>query len=193
MKLNQLKNIYIQPTRLIKLRFRYRIANSQVKVLCFTLNIKYVQAGQLNVYDFIESIMEDVLSSFILLQSESVQWETLSITYPLKRGPKCDLLKLPLFGLKGAVSNKEPNSLGKVLHISIRFEGRPLPTNVKVYGIHPNESEINKDLVDSCSYIYTNNFFIKNTGITYNLVFPPQKKQKISDLLVPIMAFSNIK
>nr|YP_009395115.1 hypothetical protein [Bryothamnion seaforthii]ARW63883.1 hypothetical protein [Bryothamnion seaforthii] len=81
----QLKHVFVYPTILIKLRFCYKMPNLQVKVLNYLLNTKFIQSKQLSVYDFLISFMEDILTPLLLLQSKDVYWETVNITYPLKK------------------------------------------------------------------------------------------------------------
>nr|YP_009395116.1 hypothetical protein [Bryothamnion seaforthii]ARW63884.1 hypothetical protein [Bryothamnion seaforthii] len=79
------------------------------------------------------------------------------------------------------------------MSISIRFEGRPLPTNVKVYGIDYEESTEMDNLVAACGLLYTTQYKIKDTGVIYNIVFPLQNKgAKSFDILHPIMAFAKL-
>nr|YP_009394125.1 hypothetical protein [Rhodomela confervoides]ARW62687.1 hypothetical protein [Rhodomela confervoides] len=128
--------VFIHPTRQIKLRFRYKLPNLQVKVLIFFLQMKFIQPNQLTSYDFLYSIMEELLKPFLLIQNQTVISEAVSIIYPQKKTFKYDLLKLPLFNVKGVIPGRELQERFRTLNVSIRFEGRPMPCNIKVYGIN---------------------------------------------------------
>lgn len=165
----QLKTVYITPTKIIRVRFRYKLPSNQKKVLAYTLEIAQIQSYTLNVHDFLLSVLENILTPFILLQNHSVVWETVSITYPMKPNKSNDLLKLPLLNVRGFINKKlDPSGLG-IVNVSVRFKGKPLPFNTKVYGI--DMFNINENLLPGCSQIYEKEHFVDNTNVSYKVVF----------------------
>ena len=83
--------------------------------------------------------------------------------------------------------------------ISIRFQGRPLPTNNKIYGINTYQ-DFPKKLV----YQYSHQYSIKETGALYKIVFPLIQNKKtystskkntsarFTSIQRPIMAFATL-
>lgn len=71
--LEQLQAVFIHSTKQIKLRFRYFLPNRQLKILELLLNIQFIQSHQLTVYDFLTSIMTQLLSPIILMQLIFIQ------------------------------------------------------------------------------------------------------------------------
>lgn len=181
--LQQLQSIVLPSCKHIQLRFRYRVDGSSAKVFSILLLVE----GQNNnrpatVYDLLSSIRDSVLEPFLVLQANCVEWETVSITYPSSRqGSKQDILKLPLQGLRGlkADSNLESYELS-VLNISLRFQGRPLPKQVKIHGIcYENSSDFDA-LAKECAEVYIKRFVIPNTGLSYKLLFTVLQSDKSS-------------
>nr|YP_009398802.1 hypothetical protein [Cliftonaea pectinata]ARW68151.1 hypothetical protein [Cliftonaea pectinata] len=69
---------------------------------------------------------------------------------------------MPIGNALGLVEKKDNNDLYRysTLYISVRFQGRPLPINVKLHGVLDDNSKETDDLIIKCSYLYTEEFYI---------------------------------
>ena len=171
--LEQLKSVKIPVCKHIKLRFRYCIDNSVIKVLTLLLSIDIQHVGQANVFDLIMSVRDNILIRFMAMQHVCVEWETVSISYPGCRfGTKQDLLKLPLPDFRGLCENKniDPYELS-ILYISLRFAGRPSPRHVKIHGIYNDESPDIAMVASNSANCFMERFVIPGTGVSYRLYF----------------------
>jgi len=189
--------MYIQPSKLIRLRFRYKLPTGQVKVLVYTLEVSRVDSNALTVYDFLQSVFEDLLSPILLLQNENVIWLTVSITYPLKKDRRHDLLKLPLTDIKGLVKSNTDNYNLRVLNLTVRFTGKPLPLINKIYGVDVEFKNFGNDLLDKCCDIYNGTHRFNNSSGVYSLVFLSNENLKYKNKTSvirnrPVMTFANI-
>nr|ARW60714.1 hypothetical protein [Polysiphonia sp.] len=63
--------MFLLSAKYIKLKFRYKLTTSQVKVINFLLCVKYLQTKQVSVYDFLNSFIEQ-FSTPLLLQSKYI-------------------------------------------------------------------------------------------------------------------------
>nr|ARW64245.1 hypothetical protein [Chondria sp. (in: red algae)] len=60
--------------------------SSQIKVLNIILSLpNFTTSDQVNVYNLLVSIFEDVLPPLLVLKNECLKWETFSIIYRPKR------------------------------------------------------------------------------------------------------------
>ena len=191
----QLKNVYIIPAKIIRLRFNYHLPNKQSKVLVYTLEMKHIVSENLTVYSFLMSVMEQLLSPFLLMQHEYVNWDTVSITYPLRKDNKYDLLKLPLQNITRQIESEESFNMLKHISISVRFKQHPMPMNVKIFGIETqgHNPELINEWLNTCSAIYERSFMVPETGVSYRIIFINQYKASGLEKKQPIMAFSTIK
>ena len=172
--LEQLQSVLLPNCKYIQLRFRYRVDGSSAKIFSVLLTVDgHNNSRAATVYDLLVSVRQSILEPFLVLQANCVVWETVSITYPSSRqGSKLDILKLPLQGLRGLKqeTNLESYQLS-VLTVSLRFQGRPLPKQVKVHGISYEDSSDFDALAKHCAEVYINRFTIPNSGLSYKLLF----------------------
>lgn len=177
----QLQTVILPACKYIQLRFRYRVDGSTAKVFSVLLSLEGQNVSRpATAYDLLSSVRESVLAPFLVLQSNCVVWETVSITYPNSRhGSKYDILKLPLQGIRGFKANTTLESYQlSVLTVSLRFQGRPLPKQVKVHGVCHEESSDFYELAQVCADIYRTRIHIPNCGLSYKLLCTVQQPLK---------------
>lgn len=178
--LEQLQAIALPNCKYIQLRFRYRVDNSNVKIFSVVLSSDNKGVRQTTVFDLLMSVKSSIIDRFLTIQHESVEWETVSITYPNSRfGTKQDILKLPLQGFVGACQNTniDPYELA-ILNISLRFPGRPMPKQVKVHGVYSSNSPEFAARAQHSAEAFIQRFTIEGSGISYRIQFQVPNKEK---------------
>lgn len=181
--LEQLDTHVLPSCKFIQLRYRYSISSSMVKMKIITFLIQIeLHYKTVSIYRLLDSVKQNILNDIFYLQHEDVDWKTVSITFPYSRyGSTKDLLKLPLIDYRGlgCFPNADRYNL-QVMHIGLRFAGRPLPKNVKIHGICPDETPHFHYVADSCANVYKSKLEIGDTGIMYKLIFESEDIKKTS-------------
>lgn len=174
MMLEQLESVELPISKYIRLRYKYSLSQTigQVKILTFLIEIEN-RYNRISILQLLNSVKKNILNDILYLQHSDVSWKTVSITFPHSRhGTKKDILKLPLLEYNGIVNTSHIDFRDlRVLHIGLRFQGRPLPKSVKIHGILSDEEQGFKQLADSCAMAYKTTFDIENTSTKFKIVF----------------------
>lgn len=178
--LEQLQGVKIPSCKFIQLRFRYRVDNSNIKILSLVLSSDRKGIRPLSVFDLLMSVKNEIIQRILVIQHESVNWETVSITYPNSRfGAREDILKLPLQGFNGFCQDPgiDPYQLF-LLNVSLRFPGRPMPKQVKIHGVYREKTEAFGYAAEQCAKAFVERFTIPEIGVSYKVCFSVQNRQK---------------
>ena len=193
--LKSLNNIYLYPTKYLKLRFTYNInlLEYKKKNLEYIVELTDYNKSEVTVYDLLESFSDNVIANFRQIQGNIVSWDYVSIIY-IDKPTSWNLIKVPLINMKGYAEedeNNEEHNLG-IVKVSLHFKLKPRPLSHKISGINMmlclEEKKIT-NLIDKCSEPYISEIQIKNLNIYFKIVFLDKKKKLY---MTPLLAISHL-
>ena len=176
--LNNLENIYLQNSDYLKLKFNYFLSSTgeSYKFDYLLRLLGFDSKTRLSVRDFLLSVLTNIISPFLCLQSSNVKWSTVSIVYESNRRNPNNLYLIPLKNVRGQLFCNDLEE--QVLKMSLRFQNTPRPTILKIYGISlsTEESEMTTEKnLKACEKAFTEKFMIENTSIEYHYIHAQTK------------------